>query len=104
MSDKIVVDRLELLKLLKNLNTTKSSAIENLSSRLVKDSLVCLIDQFVFLVNLSFRTGKFPTDWKKAVIIPLPKDGDLSICNNLDQFHYFQCQVKSLKKYTTVDY
>ena len=31
MSDTIVVDRLELLKLLKDLNTTKSSAIENLS-------------------------------------------------------------------------
>ena len=82
MSYTIVVDRLELLKLLKDLNTTKSSAIEKLSSRLVKDLLVCLIDQFVFLVNLSFRTGKFPTDWKKAIIIPLPKDGDLSICHN----------------------
>ena len=82
MSDTIVVDRLELLKLLKDLNTTKSSAIENLSSRLVKDSLVCLIDQFLFLVNLSFRTGTFPTDCKKAIIIPLPKDGDLSNCNN----------------------
>ena len=82
MSDTIVVDRLELLKLLKDLHTTKSSAIENLSSCLVKDSLVCLIDQFLVLVNLSFRTGKFPTDWKKGVIIPLPKDGDLSICND----------------------
>ena len=73
MSDTIVVDRLELLKLLKDLNTTKSSAIENLSSSLVKDSLVCVIDQFLFLVNLSFRTGTFPTDWKKAIIIPLPQ-------------------------------
>ena len=48
----------------------------------MKDSLVCLIDQFLFLVNLSLRTGTFPTDWKKAIIIPLPKDGDLSNCNN----------------------
>ena len=63
MSDTIVVDRLELLQLLKDISTTKSSAIENLSSRLVKDSLVCLIDQFLFLVNLSFRTGAFPTSY-----------------------------------------
>ena len=51
MSDTIVVDRLEILKLLKDLNTTKSVVSPS-------ERFACLIDQSVFLVNLSFRTGK----------------------------------------------
>ena len=33
-------------------------------------------------MNLSFSTGIFPNSWKIAQITPLPKEGDLTCCNN----------------------
>ena len=77
----------ELLKLLKNI-ITKSSAIDYLSSNILKDDFTCLINQLTFLFNLSFNTGTFPDDWKMAQITPLPKDGDLTQCKNYRPISY----------------
>ena len=48
----------------------------------MKDALIPLIDQFKYILNLSFTTGVFPNNWKVAQITPLPKEGDLTCCNN----------------------
>ena len=80
--DNFHVENDELLKLLHDIDITKSSAMEYLSSKVLKDALVCLIDQFKFILNLSFDKGIFPDSWKMAQITPLPKDGDLTCCNN----------------------
>ena len=70
------------MKLLREIDITTSSAIEYLSSKTLKDAFICLIDQLRFLLNLSFNTGIFPDEWKMAQIKPLPRDGDLTQCNN----------------------
>ena len=72
----------ELLQYIRAINITKSSAIDYLSSRILKDAFTCLIDQFTHLVNASLSQGTFPSDWKNAIVIPLPKEGDLSRPNN----------------------
>ena len=82
LNDTFYVETNELLKILGDIDCTKSSAIAHVNSRVLKDALICLIDQFKHLLNLSFRLGIFPNDWKKALITPLPKDGDLTMCNN----------------------
>ena len=76
------VEHVELIELLSDIDFTKSSAIEYLSSTILKDALITLIDQFRFILNLSFSQGIFPDKWKISQITPLPKDGDLSLCNN----------------------
>ena len=82
LNDTFHVNTDELLKILGDIDCTKSSAIDHVNSKVLKDALICLVDQFKYLLNLSFRTGVFPEDWKKAQITPLPKDGDLTNCNN----------------------
>ena len=72
----------ELLELLNEIDCTKSSAIPYVSSRVLKDAFICLVDQFAYVLNLSFKTTIFPDEWKIAQITPLPKDGDLTNCNN----------------------
>ena len=72
----------ELLKLLQDIDITKSSAIEYISSKILKDALITLVNEFKFILNLSYKKGIFPDKWKIAQITPLPKDGDLSLCNN----------------------
>ena len=80
--DDFHIENDELLKFLREIDITKSSAIDNISSRVIKDALIILIDQFKYILNLSFSTGIFPDSWKIAQITPLPKEGDLTCCNN----------------------
>ena len=82
LQDNFYVQNDELHDLLQNIDITKSSAIDHISSKVMKDALITLIDQFKFVLNLSFATGSFPNSWKRAQITPLPKEGDLTCCNN----------------------
>ena len=72
----------EWLQYIGAMNITKSSAIDNLSSRILKVDFTCLIDQFTHLLNASLSQGTFPSEWKNAIVIPVPKEGDLSKQNN----------------------
>ena len=72
----------EVLKYLKEINLTKSSAIPHLSTKILKPALMLLCDKLTFIYNLCFQNSCFPKAWKKAIVTPLPKDGDLSLCTN----------------------
>ena len=43
------------------------------SGGLVKDFMTILQEEFLFLFNLSLRTGKVPDEWKQATVTPIPK-------------------------------
>ena len=72
----------EVLKLFKEISTVKSSAIPNISARIFKDAFCAISPVMTKLYNLSLRHGIFPSSWKIATIIPLPKEGDLKDINN----------------------
>ena len=63
----------QVLRICKEINTSKSSGIINISSRICKDAFLVLIPHLVHIFNLSFDTGLFPKKWKKATFIPLFK-------------------------------
>ena len=68
----------EILLICKKINVNKASSVPNLSAKILKDAFLALIPQLTYLINLSFITKVFPSKWKHATIIPLPKSGDLS--------------------------
>ena len=74
MSD-IHTDFEEVHALSKEINISKSSAIDLLSSKILKDAFLVLTLQLVYLFNLSLSTGMFPSKWKVATVIPLFKGG-----------------------------
>ena len=78
----IITDEREVLKLCTEIKTTKSSAIEGLNSKILKDAFMCLFRQLTHIFNSSFSTNVFPDEWKRTNVIPLPKDGDLTKCTN----------------------
>ena len=51
----------------------KSSGIDNVSSQVLKDALLTLNNQMLYLINLSIRSSCFPDEWKMGTVIPLPK-------------------------------
>ena len=79
----IHTDYEEVHNLCKEINTGKSSALINLSSKIIKDAFLVLPVQLVYMYNLSISTATFPSQWKIATVIPLFKGG-----NRLDVGNY----------------
>ena len=88
----------DVLKILKSINTSKSSGITHLSSRLLKDALIALLPQITHLFNLSLVSGIFPTLWKEELVIPIPKKGDLTKVGNFRPISLLPLPGKVLEK------
>ena len=80
--DDIEVENEEVLKLCKDIDVNKSSCINNVSSRIIKDALIHLNVKFTFLINKSLSLGKFPETWKYDKVTPLFKGGKQDIVGN----------------------
>ena len=60
-------------KLVSEIKTSKSSAIDNLSSRILKDALSVLSIELTHLYNSCIETCIFPRQWSIGKITPIPK-------------------------------
>ena len=69
-----------LLKLYLTFN--KSSGIDKIPVRVIKDSLPVTLPVITSLINVSFTRGIFPRSWKLAVVSPILKDGNHEEPNN----------------------
>ena len=67
------INEQEVRNLVKDINITKSSAREDLSSRLLKDSFEVLIMELTYLYNISLQNGIFPDTWGISRVTPIPK-------------------------------
>lgn len=72
----------ELKRILKKIDNYKSSGIEKMTSKIRKTTLLILISQFKFIINLALRTSIFPKKWKEALVTPLYKAGQMDDPNN----------------------
>ena len=64
----------------KLINSNKSPAIDNLSSKILKVAFCTLIIQFIYIINLTFQKSKIPDKRKTATVTPLFKTGDTFRC------------------------
>ena len=67
-------DESELTKIIKDLKSN-AAGTDGLSLRAVKSAVNYIMPCLMFLINLSFETGKFPSELKQSKIIPLHKGG-----------------------------
>ena len=74
--DILPISRQEGEALIRKINISKSSGIELLSSRILKDSFLVLSNKLTYLFNLSIQSSTFHSQWKKALVIPIPKPGN----------------------------
>ena len=88
----------EILKVIREINVSKSSGIENLSSKVLKEAFTTLLPQLTFLYNLSLSSAIFPDQWKKALIIPIPKTGNLTKVQNYRPISLLPLPGKILEK------
>ena len=88
----------EVLSLVKEIDISKSSSVEHLSSKVLKDAFTVLPHVLVRIFNLSLETGTVPNSWKHAIIVPLKKCGNSSDVNNLRPISLLPIQGKILEK------
>ena len=60
----------------------KSSGCDNITSDEIKASGVACAKVYHLLVRKIWQTGMWPTDWKRAVFVTIPKKSDLQLCSN----------------------
>lgn len=68
--------REEVLNLISNLKNNKAPGYDKITPLIVKSISGYIVDVLVYIFNLSLSSGTFPTELKKAVIIPLFKKND----------------------------
>ena len=73
--DNFVIDKGLVHLYVSEIDINKSSGIENISSRCLKDALTALNDQICFIFEKSIGKAIFPDLWKIATVVPLHKGG-----------------------------
>ena len=66
---------IEVTQLLEKLKRRKAAGKDDLPPGLLKDSAAVISAPLTLIINFSFRSGVFPSDWKIAKILPLHKNG-----------------------------
>ena len=59
--------------LLANLDISKSSGVDDISARMLKSTAYSIAPSLTELFNLSLTSGTFPSEWKLARVVPIPK-------------------------------
>ena len=65
-----------MLSLISSLDTSKSTEADGVSGKMLKSTAPFIAKSLTKLFNKSLRSGKFPSDWKAARVVPIPKGGD----------------------------
>ena len=72
----------ELEKAISLLKRNKAPGIDNLSPELLKDGGNNIRNGYYVYARLIWHKKLTLSEWGKGIILPLPKKGDLSYCNN----------------------
>ena len=80
--DRVTTNIEEVVRLVKDINTMKSSGLGSISSRICKDAFMVLSEQLVHMFNSSLNSAMVPTHWKTAKVVPLFKGGNREDVSN----------------------
>ena len=92
------VSKAEVHRVVKEINVSKSSGLTNVSSFVIKEAFLAIIPEVTRMFNLSLETATFPDDWKRALVVPIPKTGDLTSVQNYRPISLLPLPGKLLEK------
>ena len=72
----VVVEREEVLKLMRELDVNKATGPDGISNWILRECCNQLVDKIHCLISLSLLQSKMPKDWKRANIVPIFKGGN----------------------------
>ena len=68
--------------MIRNIDISKSSGLDKISSRCLRDALLALLPHIIHIFKESLNTGIFPYKWKIATVVPIFKNGNKSDVSN----------------------
>ena len=75
--DEFLCSQEEVLHFLMKLDTTKATGPDNIPVRMLKETARAITPSLTKLFNMSMQQCSFPTFWKSANIVPIPKSSSL---------------------------
>lgn len=88
----------ELTAVIKSLKNNTSPGIDGVNAAMIKEIASSILDVLLYIVNLSFTTGVFPSKLKLAVVIPVYKNGSRLSCNSYRPISLLSCFSKIYEK------
>jgi retron-type reverse transcriptase len=76
------VDTCDILEITSKLKTKTTHDLNNLSTKILKTSIIPIAKPLTHIVNLSLTTGVVPLQMKIARVIPIFKSGERTLFNN----------------------
>ena len=89
----------EVLYLLKSLNVRKASGPDGVSTYMLKATAESIAPSLAKVFSLSLLSGKFPSLWKSARVVPIHKSGSKSDASNYRPKSLLSVVSKLLEKY-----
>ena len=87
-----------LLLQFRSLPNGKSTGLDALSTRLLKDGVSTFIIPMTHIFNCSLRTGNIPSEWKTARVTPIYKDGSKDDVSNYRPISVLPVTMKVLER------
>ena len=69
-------------KLVSKINIDKSSGLEGVNSKVLKDTFMFLNNKITEIFTNSLKEGIFPASWSCGLLVPIPKKGNLKSVKN----------------------
>ena len=66
----------------KSLKKGKSAGVDNIPAELLQEGEGAMVNALLFICSKIWRTGEWPTPWTQSLVITLPKNGNLQLCQN----------------------
>ena len=88
----------QIAKILKSLDTKKSSGTDRISVRILKEGSSVLIDKLLFIYNLSITTSTVPRLWKIKQVSPIYKSGERNVAGNYRPISVMSTTMKIFEK------
>ena len=72
----------EIKKALREQNIGKAAGIDNIPPEILKEDMEMTIEILQPLFAKIWKTKSIPEDWKRGLLVKIPKNGDITNCNN----------------------
>ena len=71
----LIIDREKVLQLIRSLNSNKAHGWDGISAHMIKLCDSSIVEPLCLIFEKCIETGKYPSIWKKANIVPVHKKG-----------------------------
>lgn len=94
----LLTNESEVYELLSGIDVTKSTGPDEIAGRMIRNTVCSITQSITAIFNQSIKEGKFPTEWKRARITPVPKSSDHSLVENFRPISILSILSKELER------